>query len=251
MFGGQSWQARCEETHLRPLAVKQRGFKLIPRRTPQGVRRWLAATVRASLRRRGSCEANHALRADTRGGQAVVRCCDAGIVVSPGDSRSKSRASRRYRRARSTIGAERVLFGSEPRSDPVPGRRGWVWPRLQPRSGSGAGVAKRDERIRPRSLRLQRSAGRGCRPARGRKAFPSQSAATAAATSPRGIRPPITPASRFGVAMIDSPTRLPSALTGEGFPGCIDPWSCGNVAQPEASRTFAPWRWLEGPSPWR
>ncbi len=39
MFGGQSWQARCEETHLRPLAVKQRGFKRIPLRRLEPSRR--------------------------------------------------------------------------------------------------------------------------------------------------------------------------------------------------------------------
>ena len=56
-----------------------------------------------------------------RWGRAVVRCCDAGMVLPPGESRSKSRASRRPRRALSTIGAEWVFFGSEQRPDPVPG----------------------------------------------------------------------------------------------------------------------------------
>jgi hypothetical protein len=57
---------------------------------------------------------------DPRGGQAVVRCYDAGIVAPLGELRGKSPALHRYRRALSTIGAESVFFGSEQRPDPVP-----------------------------------------------------------------------------------------------------------------------------------
>ena len=58
--------------------------------------------------------------ADPRGGQAVVRCCEGGILGPPGELRGKSRALRRSRQALSKIGAEWGFFRSEQRPDPVP-----------------------------------------------------------------------------------------------------------------------------------